>query len=79
MKVITLILSVPEEGYSRNTSCGVNLISTLLFLYTYPTLKVFAFFIMLAHCIDKCIRIHSSTRGQIIFLNIFSTSLLLCD
>jgi hypothetical protein len=39
------ILSVPEEGYSRNAPCGVNLISAFLFLYTYPTLKAFAFFI----------------------------------
>ena len=36
MKVILLssllILSVPDEGYSRNMSCTLNLISMLLFL-----------------------------------------------
>ena len=34
-----LILSVPDEGYSRNASCALNLISTFLFILRYvPTL-----------------------------------------
>ena len=31
-----LILSVPDEGYSRNASCALNLISTFLFVYKCP-------------------------------------------
>jgi hypothetical protein len=27
-------LSVPDEGYSRNASCALNLIFTFLFIYT---------------------------------------------
>ena len=29
------ILSVPDDGYSRNVSCALNLISTFLFTYLY--------------------------------------------
>jgi hypothetical protein len=29
------LLSVPDEGYSRNPSCALNLISTFLFFYIF--------------------------------------------
>jgi len=29
---VSSILSVPDEGYSRNVSCAINLISTFLLL-----------------------------------------------
>jgi len=33
-------LSVPDEGYSRNASCALNMISTFLFIpYFYTKLK----------------------------------------
>ena len=31
--IFELLLSVHDEGYSRNVSCALNLISTFLFLY----------------------------------------------
>jgi len=31
----SLILSVPDEGFSRNTLCALNLISTFLFVLVY--------------------------------------------
>ena len=35
-----VILSVPDEGYSRNASCALNLISTFL-LIQYPVYSGF--------------------------------------
>ena len=38
-----LILSVPDEGYSRNVSCTLNLISTFLFqsyMQSYLILRI---------------------------------------
>ena len=35
-----LILSVPDEGYSRNAPCALNLISTCLFLFLFITVNM---------------------------------------
>ena len=35
-----LILSVPDEGYSRNASCALNWISTCLFLFLFITVNM---------------------------------------